>query len=81
MHLVMQLFVSDVMQCLSYHGSVIEGAHNGIGGTVIVRDGYGNYRRWYKDTSGGGASATVLGDVMDKNNGARAPPRCRVVAL
>ena len=67
MHLVMQLLISDVMLCLNYHGSVIEGAHNGIGATLIVRDGYGNYRRWFKDVSGGGG--TVLGQVMDKNNG------------
>jgi hypothetical protein len=66
LHLFMQLMVSDLMLCLNYHGSVIDGASNGIGATVVIRDGGGSFRQWFKDVSSGGL---MLGQVMSKGNG------------
>ena len=43
--LLEQLLISDVMQGLNFFGGVIEGAPNGIGCTIVVRDGGGHYRR------------------------------------
>jgi hypothetical protein len=66
LHLFMQLLVSDLMLCLNYHGSVIDGASNGIGSTVVIRDGGGSFRQWYKDV---GSGVLMLGQVMSKGNG------------
>ena len=60
-----QLCISDLMLTLDYHNKSIEGCSNGIGATIIVRDGAGNYRRWFKD-SGGKQS---LGPIFSKVNG------------
>ena len=43
-HLVFQVLVSDIMLCLNFHDSAIEAAPNGIGATLIIRDGGGSYR-------------------------------------
>jgi hypothetical protein len=64
--LYMQLMVSDVMLGLNYHGSVIDGAFNGIGATVVVRDGGGSFRQWFKDPNSG---VLTTGQVMKKRNG------------
>ena len=62
--LFMQLMVSDVMLCLDFYNLVVDGAFNGIGATVVVRDGGGNFRRRNKDRANGGAKLEV--QVMDK---------------
>ena len=69
LHLFMQLMVSDLMLCLNYWGGVISGASNGIGATVVIRDGGGSFHRWFKDPMSG---SMVLGQVMNKDNGSGA---------
>jgi len=64
--LVIQLMVSDAMLCLNYHDSVIGGAENGIGSTVVVRDGAGSYRTNHKEP---GETNAQVKQVCDKNNG------------
>jgi hypothetical protein len=64
--LVIQLMVSDVMLCLNFHDSVIGGAENGIGSTVVVRDGAGSYRTNHREK---GESSCQVKQVCDKNNG------------
>jgi hypothetical protein len=54
--LLMHLMYTDLMLSLDYHSSTIEPAPNGIGATVIVCDGGGNYR-------------DELGPRYDKSNG------------
>lgn len=65
------LMVSDMMLCLNYHGSVIGGAANGIGATIVVRDGGGNYRRWFRDPSSSD-SGPSLGQIFSKRYGSGA---------
>jgi hypothetical protein len=60
-----QLMVSDVMLCLNFNGSVVDGAENGIGATLVICDGNRNHRRRYKDRETGGRAE---GHVMDKAN-------------
>ena len=63
--LFMELLIGDIMLCLNFFGSVIDGAFNGIGGTAVVRDGGGSYRVRFMDRGSGGRGE---GDVMSKNN-------------
>ena len=63
---MLQLLISDLMLCLNFHDSAIEGAPNGVGGTIIVRDGYGNYR--VKDPSTRGYNEPAV-QVDRKRNG------------
>ena len=75
LYLVMQMMISDVMLCLNYHDSMIGGACNGIGATLIVRDGSGNYRTFCrKDTNVENAASPVLsmGQIYSKKNGSGA---------
>lgn len=65
LHLLLQLLVSDMMLCLNFYGSVIDGASNGIGATLVVRDGGGSFRRWFKDANSG---TLMLGQLMHKGN-------------
>ena len=67
MYLFLQFMISDVMLVLNYYHSAIDGAYNGIGSTIVVRDGGGNYYRWYKDADGKGTA--TLGQVQSKGNG------------
>jgi hypothetical protein len=69
--LLMQMLVSDIMLCLNYHGSVIGGACNGIGATIVVRDGGGSYRRLFKDPSSSEMGGTI-GQIYSKRNGSGA---------
>ena len=61
--LLLQLLISDIMLALNYHDAVVGGASNGIGATVIVRDGGGSYRRKFKDPGSGGL---LLGQIYSK---------------
>ena len=63
--LFLQILVSDVMLCLNFHGSVIDGAFNGIGATLVVRDGGGSYNKRFKERD---SNLRVDGQVMDKDN-------------
>jgi hypothetical protein len=69
--LVVQMMVSDIMLCLNYHGSVIGGACNGIGATLVVRDGGGSYRKLFKDPSSSEIGSSV-GQIYSKRNGSGA---------
>lgn len=58
--LLMHLIYTDLMLSLDYHRSTLEAAPNGIGATLIVCDGGGNYRYdnmnlVYNKTNGTGA--------------------------
>ena len=44
MTLALAVMVTDMMLSLNYHDSQFEGARNGIGATVTIRDGGGGYR-------------------------------------
>ena len=66
-----QMFTSDAMLSLNYHGSVIGGACNGIGATLVVRDGGGSYRKYFKDPSSSDTGATI-GQIYSKRNGSGA---------
>jgi hypothetical protein len=59
--LLIQMLISDLMLGMNYNGSVIEGAENGIGGTLIVHDGGGAYRAVGMENQ--------YGIVFIKNNG------------
>lgn len=72
-YLLMQLICTDLMLGLDYHRSTLEAAPNGIGATLIVCDGGGNYRQEggalvYSKTNGTGADHVMnafmrLGEV------------------
>jgi len=62
--LMFQILISDLMLALNYHDSVIQGACNGIGATIIVCDGGGSYRKKYRVP--GGENEAVL---SSKSNG------------
>jgi len=68
-HMMIQILVSDVMLALNFHDSVIGGAHNGIGGTLIVQDGGGNYRIFDKTE---GAASGAMVQVKKKKPGSGA---------
>lgn len=70
LHYMFQLMVSDVMISLNFHGSVIAGAENGIGQTIIIRDGGGSYRRWYKHPDS--SEKNILGQIYQKKYGSGA---------
>jgi len=70
LHYMFQLMVSDVMISLNFHGSVISGAENGIGQTIIIRDGGGSYRRWYKHPDS--LEKNILGQIYQKKYGSGA---------
>lgn len=60
LYLLMHLILTDLMLSLDYHRSTLEAAPNGIGATLIVCDGGGNYRcenmnLVYNKTNGTGA--------------------------
>ena len=44
LYLFLHLLLADMMLSLDYHRSTLEAAPNGIGATIIVCDGGGNYR-------------------------------------
>ena len=77
MFMVIQLMVSDMMLALNYHGSMIGGASNGIGTTIVIRDGGGSFRKWFRDPSTSNnanntsmmTSESGLGQVYSKHNG------------
>ena len=69
--LVVQMMVSDIMLCLNYHGSVIGGACNGIGATLVVRDGGGSFRKLFKDPSSSEIGGSI-GQIYSKRNGSGA---------
>lgn len=70
LHYMIQLMVSDVMISLNFHGSVIAGAENGIGQTIIIRDGGGSYRRWFKHPDS--SEKNMLGQIYQKKYGSGA---------
>jgi hypothetical protein len=63
--LFMHLLFGDLMLCLNFFGSVIDGAFNGVGGTIVVRDGGGSYYTRYQDRAAG---VREEGAVMQKGN-------------
>jgi hypothetical protein len=63
--LLFQLLASDLHLTLNFYGSVVDGAHNGIGGTLVITDGNRNYRRRFYDRETNGRSDGV---VFDKSN-------------
>ena len=63
--LLFQLMVSDVMLGLNFYGSVVDGADNGIGATLVICDGNRNYRRRFYDRETNGRSDGI---VFDKSN-------------
>ena len=63
--LFLHLLIGDLMLAINFFGSVVDGAFNGIGGTVVVRDGSGSYRVRFMNRATGGRGE---GDVMSKNN-------------
>ena len=65
MHLFFQVMVSDVQLALNFYGSVVDGAHNGIGATLVIVDGNRNYRRRFYDRETNGRADGV---VLDKSN-------------
>ena len=62
--LLFQILVSDLMFALNYHGTVIEGACNGIGATIIIRDGGGSYRKKYRSPG-----CEYEAQIFSKSNG------------
>ena len=69
LYLVIQLMVSDIMLCLNFFDSMVGGAANGIGATVVVRDGGGSYRTLHKEF---GDLVMLMKQIMHKNNGSGA---------
>jgi len=68
LHLLQLLCVSDIMQCLNFHNQAIRCAPNGIGATIVIRNGGGHYRRAdgrrkelevCNKTNGSGADITI----------------------
>ena len=45
LHLLNLLCVSDLMQCLNFHNQAIRCVANGIGATIVIRNGGGHYKR------------------------------------
>ena len=64
-----QMLVSDMMLAFNFYESCIGGASNGIGATLIVRDGGGNYRRFMPREVANEGQATPMYSVYDKSNG------------
>jgi hypothetical protein len=56
LYLLLHIIYTDLMLALDYHRSTLEAAPNGIGATIIVCDGGGNYRH-------------ELGPIYNKCNG------------
>ena len=78
--LFVQMHISDVMLALNFQESSIDGASNGIGATLVIRDGGGNYRVFaYKDLNpamlnelaNGGTQVAMLA-LYSKGNGSGA---------
>jgi hypothetical protein len=76
LYLLTQMMISDVMLAINFHESVIGGASNGIGATIVVRDGNGNHRLFSnKDMSvvkmGEASNANQVGmyQIQSKTNG------------
>lgn len=78
--LLNHLLVSDLMLSLNYFGSCIEGACNGIGATVLVRDGGGNYRESCKEGTGASEGATFQ-QMQKKANGTGADNTTNVLKM
>ena len=77
-HLFFQVMVSDVQLALNFYGSVVDGAYNGIGATLVIVDGNRNYRRRFYDRETNGRADGV---VLDKSNSTGADTaRCASVS-
>jgi hypothetical protein len=68
LYLVLHLLISDVMLGLNFHGSCIEGACNGIGATLLIRNGGGNFRESCKEGTGASEGVSYQ-QTMRKDNG------------
>jgi hypothetical protein len=71
-YLLIQMMVSDIMLALNFHGSEIGGASNGIGGTIVVRDGGGNYRTLLRKEPGSMDNGSHMLQLYSKKNGSGA---------